>query len=144
MYKKMCLLSLFLCLAFTGAAQPFSSPQHFFQLNLYLAYGTIDWLEVTLELNGKPKVMMFESLPGTSSPYRFPLNEINMDQKGLLQVTQLRYQDHNTGEISTLPFRDSPECRIEISPKNGYPHSTVSSLYLDPWQCGNLSVRPLQ
>ncbi|MFI4957517.1 MAG: hypothetical protein ACHQAX_09980 [Gammaproteobacteria bacterium] len=142
MFNKFCLSLLIAGVSLVGIAQAEGIAQHYFQISPYaLLNSPWDWLEVMVKVNGKSQSITF-SWVDPHVPYTFPLSEIDMSQKGLIEITEVRYQDSVTKEIYTIPFIDIPACHIEVSQKTGYPNSTLSKLELNQLHCANLLVYP--
>jgi hypothetical protein len=139
MFKKIYLLLLLTSIPFAAITDP-QTAQHYFGFGTWIN-GSADWLEIKFEFNGQSYIGTFTHSPDPQQ-YRFPIDEIDVNKRGILQVTEVHYKDRMTGVIYTLPVTDNPACRIEFTPKNAYPHSTVTQLWMNTSGCGGLNIYP--
>lgn len=142
MFKKTCASLLFSSVAIAGMAQAEGSfAQHYFGLwGSNASSPQWKWLEVNIELNGISYTKTFQD-SDQNLLYTFSLSEMDMSKQGAIQVTAVRYQERNTGNVYTIPFIDNADCAIQVSPKNGYPDSTITTLAVSNSGCA-MAVRP--
>jgi hypothetical protein len=144
MLKKAYLFLCLICISSLGLAHSENAVEHYFEIaaDTSAGYDPAAWMEVKIVTNEKSYILTFE-YSANRQVHLFSLEEINMNQKGVIQVTEVQYKSLASGTIFTLPFSDIPGCRIEVSPKDSYPQSTISSLLLTYQSCGGLYVRPM-
>lgn len=143
MFRNVRPLMLLALTILCGVSQAKDAAEHYFELNVNSSSsGTswcnrvFDWADVTLNVNETIHMVRFESAEDCSTfPHRFPLNEINMGEKGNIQVVDFKYHDIAKDKVITIPFSDNPMCNIKVAPKGDYLQSTLTQFYITYRHC---------